>query len=133
MEDDKYKEIFRNFDPELSSDLQFMTKLQHNIDSVEIVMQHSYDVRRRNRCALFVALLVGFVTGVIMTSLCPMIIDGFKILDISIPVISAEFSSYMPKMLTYFIAAILTGITAYNVYEITSEGLKIRDFNTKSV
>ena len=39
-EDDKFKSLFSNFEPELSSDFRFMNKLQRNLNSVELVKQH---------------------------------------------------------------------------------------------
>ena len=44
MEDDKLKSLFSNFEPELSSDFLFMNKLQRNLNSVELIKQHTVEV-----------------------------------------------------------------------------------------
>lgn len=36
MEDDKLKDLFSNYEPDLSSSFQFMTKLKKNMEAVEI-------------------------------------------------------------------------------------------------
>ena len=49
MEDDKFKSLFSNFDPELSSDTQFMGRLERNLNSVEIIKQHIAESKSQNK------------------------------------------------------------------------------------
>lgn len=41
MEDDKLKSLFNDFNPELSSDVMFMHRLQKSLNAAEIVKRHS--------------------------------------------------------------------------------------------
>ncbi len=78
MEDDKLKDIFRDFDPDLSSSLQFISKLQRNMEAVEIVRQYNAALRRRNKLAVAIAGLCGFAVGVTLTLLYPFIVDWIR-------------------------------------------------------
>ncbi len=69
MKEDKIKEIFDDFQPELTSSLQFMNKLQKNMEAVEIVKRHNATVRKRNLIAVVVAAASGLLMGVILTLL----------------------------------------------------------------
>ena len=41
QQDDNIKKLFEDFNPELSSRLDFMARLERNLDAVEIVKQHN--------------------------------------------------------------------------------------------
>ena len=44
MEEDKLKDLFVNYNPELPSDFSFMTRLKHNLDQVELVKRHNSEI-----------------------------------------------------------------------------------------
>lgn len=71
MEDDKLKSLFAEFQPELSSDRQFMSCLERNMESVEIVKRRMAETRARNRRAVTVAAVVGFVVGFLFSLTLP--------------------------------------------------------------
>lgn len=71
MEDDKLKSLFAEFQPELSSDRQFMNRLERNMESVEIVKRRVEEMRARNRRAVTVAAVVGFVVGFLFSLTLP--------------------------------------------------------------
>lgn len=71
MEDDKLKSLFADFQPELSSDRQFMSCLERNMESVEIVKRRMAEMRARNRRAIAVAAVVGFVVGFLFSLALP--------------------------------------------------------------
>ena len=64
MEEDKLKSLFAEFQPELSSDSLFMNRLERNMESVEIVKRRVEEMRARNRRAIAVAAIVGFIVVV---------------------------------------------------------------------
>lgn len=70
-DDDKMKMLFRDFDPELSGDSAFMRKLEQSLDSVEIVKRHSEEMESRNKQAVAIAAVVGFVAGFLCSLLLP--------------------------------------------------------------
>lgn len=71
MEEDKLKSLFAEFRPELSSDRQFMSCLERNMESVEIVKRRMAEMRARNRRAIAVAAVVGFVVGSLFSLALP--------------------------------------------------------------
>lgn len=71
MEEDKLKSLFAEFRPELSSDRQFMNRLTRNMESVEIVKRRMAEMRARNRRAIAVAAVVGFVVGFVFSLVLP--------------------------------------------------------------
>lgn len=71
MEDDKLKSLFADFQPELSSDSLFMNRLERNMESVEIVKRRMEEMRARNRRAVAVAAIVGFVVGFLFSLTLP--------------------------------------------------------------
>lgn len=71
MEEDKLKSLFAEFRPELSSDRQFMSCLERNMESVEIVKRRMAEMRARNRRAIAVAAVVGFVVGFVFSLALP--------------------------------------------------------------
>lgn len=71
MEDDKLKALFADFQPELSSDSLFMNRLERNMESVEIVKRRMEEMRTRNRRAVAVAAIVGFVVGFLFSLTLP--------------------------------------------------------------
>lgn len=71
MEDDKLRSLFADFQPELSSNRQFMSCLMQNMESVEIVKRRMAEMRARNRRAIAVAAVVGFVVGFLFSLALP--------------------------------------------------------------
>lgn len=71
MEEDKLKSLFAEFRPELSSDRRFMDRLTRNMESVEIVKRRMAETRARNRRAVTVAAVVGFVVGFLFSLTLP--------------------------------------------------------------
>lgn len=71
MEDDKLKSLFAEFQPELSSDSLFMNRLERNMESVEIVKRRVEEMRARNRRAIAVAAIVGFIVGFLFSLSLP--------------------------------------------------------------
>ncbi len=71
MEEDKLKSLFAEFRPDLSSDRRFMDRLTRNMESVEIVKRRMAETRARNRRAVTVAAIVGFVVGFLFSLTLP--------------------------------------------------------------
>ena len=118
MEDDKIKDLFSNFQPELSSSFQFMTKLQKNMETVEILKQHNAALKKRNKLAVAIAAVSGFVMGVIMTLLFPLIGDWVSTFNISIPRLQVSAITIDYSFVAWIVMAGVSIITALNAYEI---------------
>lgn len=122
MEDEKIKDIFKEFDPELSSSFQFITKLQKNMEAMEIVRQYNETQKRRNKWAVAIAGICGFAMGVIMTLLLPFITDW---------VASISFALSLPPTLNFtyivwLLIATVSVLTTVSVYEIALKSITLR-------
>lgn len=122
MEDEKIKDIFKEFDPELSSSFQFITKLQKNMEAMEIVRQYNETQKRRNKWAVAIAGICGFAMGVIMTLLLPFITDW---------VASISFALSLPPTLNFtyivwLLIATVSVLTTVSVYEVALKSITLR-------
>lgn len=127
MEEDKLKSLFAEFRPELSSDRQFMNRLTRNMESVEIVKRRMAEMRARNRRAIAVAAVVGFVVGFLFSLALPYLSGLVADWQLTLPE-----ESVMSVAADYF-AVIAWGVTgataviaAINTYDmITSKPIPI--------
>lgn len=127
MEDDKLRSLFADFQPELSSDRQFMSCLERNMESVEIVKRRMAEMRARNRRAIAVAAVVGFVVGFVFSLALPYLSGLVADWQLTLPE-----ESVMSVAADYF-AVIAWGVTgataviaAINTYDmITSKPIPI--------
>lgn len=109
MEEDSIKKLFDGFNPELTSDTMFMSRLQRNMEAVELVKRNSAAVRRRNKTAVVVAALAGFVTGVLLTLLLPHICSWFSTIDLYLPGFNMQPLT-LDTQLLYWLAAAMGGV-----------------------
>jgi hypothetical protein len=118
MEDDKLRNLFNDFQPELSSSSQFMTKLQKNMEMVEILKQHDIALKKRNKLAVVIATVSGFVMGVILTLLFPLIGDWVSTISVSLPHLYISHLTIDYSFVAWIVIAGVCIITALNAYEI---------------
>ncbi len=118
MDDDKLKDFFGSFDPELSSDIRFMSKLQRNMEAVELVKQRSLATRKRNKVAVAVAALSGVVMGVLITLLFPLVEDWTSSINFTIPYLGMGPLTVDLRLIGWMLVSVVSGVTAYNSYEI---------------
>ncbi len=118
MEDDKIKELFNDFEPELSSSFQFMTKLKRNMEAVEIVKQHNAALKKRNKLAVAIAGVCGFAVGVILTLLFPLLGSWVPTFSISLPHFQIQNITIEYSYLYWVVMAAVSALTAINAYEI---------------
>ena len=129
MEEDKLKSLFAEFRPELSSDRQFMNRLTRNMESVEIVKRRMAEMRARNRRAIAVAAVVGFVVGFVFSLALPYLSGLVADWQLTLPE-----ESVMSVAADYF-AVIAWGVTgataviaAINTYDMmTSRPIPIEE------
>ncbi len=120
MEDDKLKSLFSNFEPELSSDSLFMNNLQHNLNSVEIVKQHTAEIRSRSKKAIAIAALVGFIVGFLFSLLLPYLIDAVSNWQLTLP--SESILNAFAKKFTIIAWLVIGGTSVFislNTYEVS--------------
>ncbi len=118
MEDDKLRNLFNDFQPELSSSSQFMTKLQKNMEMVEILKQHDIALKKRNKLAVVIAAVSGFVMGVILTLLFQLIANWISTVSVSLPHLHISNLTIDYRVVAWIVMAGACIITALNAYEI---------------
>lgn len=128
MEDDKLKSLFSDFEPALSSDAQFVSRLRQNMNSVELIRRHTAEVRSRNKKAVAIAAVMGFVIGFLFSLLLPYLSDAVSDWQLTLP-----DESIMNTVATnfYLIAWMVIGCTsvlaALNTYEVSVSLLKRKE------
>lgn len=128
MEDDKLKFLFMNFEPELSSDSQFMNKLQQNLNSVEIIKQHSAEIRARSKKAVVIAAFVGFIVGFLFSLSLPYLSEAVSNWQLTLP--SESVMNTLANNFTTIAWLVIGGtsvLAALNSYEISLSLLKPKE------
>ncbi|MDE6301106.1 MAG: hypothetical protein K2M19_05275 [Muribaculaceae bacterium] len=128
MEDDKFNFLFSNFEPELSSDTQFMNKLQQNLNSVEIIKQHTAEVRARSKKAVAIAALVGFIVGFLFSLLLPYLSEAVSNWQLTLPsesVMNTLANNF--ATIAWLIIGGTSALAALNSYEISLSLLKPKE------
>lgn len=85
MEDDKIRSLFSNYEPDISSDFQFMNKLQKNLNSVEIIRRHTAEISSRRKKAVAIAAVVGFIVGFLFSLSFPYLNDAVSNWQLTLP------------------------------------------------
>ena len=118
MEDENIKQLFSAFNPSIGSSDQFMTRLLRNMEIVEMVKQNNLALKRRNRLAVLIAALCGFVVGVLLTLLFPLVGDWVSSFSISLPHLTIASLTIDYRFVGWIVMAGVSCITALNAYEV---------------
>ena len=130
MEDDKLKSLFSNFEPELSSDFLFMNKLQRNLNSVELIKQHTVEVRSRSRKAVAIAAIVGFIVGFLFSLSLPYLSEAVSNWQLTLP--SESVMNVFANNFTIIAWLVIGGTSVFaalNSYELSLSLLKPKEKN----
>lgn len=125
MEDDKLKSMLTNFEPELSSDFKFMSKLERSLNSVEILKQHAAEVRSRNKKAVVLAAVLGFIVGMLFSLSLPYLSSAVAEWQLSLPgdsMLNALADNF--RIISWIAIGGTSVLTALNTYEVSLSLLK---------
>ncbi len=120
MDNDKYKDLFDDFRPELTPDFSFIGRLEEKLDSVEFIREQQRNVARSNRRALAVAAAVGFAVGIVFMLIMPFISDMAANMQTR-----AEGNEVLELLLDNYqiimglVICVTSAFTALNAYEIS--------------
>lgn len=120
MDDDKIRDIFSSFEPPLSGDVQFMKRLEDNMRSVELIREHNARLREVNRMAVAIAVLVGFVCGILFSFALPSI--GEAMMNLRHTVDTGSFLSFIANNylpIVWMMIACVSGFIAFNTFELS--------------
>lgn len=107
-EEEQIKQLFRDFQPELSSDALFMHRLQQKMEAVELVKRQNELLQRQGKLALAATALVGVVLGVVATLTFPAVSQWFHTLNLRLPYTNfALTKSDIPLWGCYALVAVL--------------------------
>ena len=125
MEDEKIKSLFSNFEPELPSDFGFMSELQRKLDAVEAIKQHAEELKARNRKAVAIAALVGFVVGFLFSLSLPYLSDWVARWQMSLSESSLLYSlTGNFNVVIWTVIGATSVFAAVNSYEVSMALLK---------
>lgn len=126
MEEQELVDLFEKFNPELSSDANFMARLNSNLYAVECVKQKAAALQRKNKIALVVASVIGFVFGVIGTLCYPILMKCLSNLFAAGSVISQFVTDY-GNILVWTLISAITLLISYTAYDLTLLTSTVRD------
>ena len=120
MEEDKLKDLFKSYDPELSSSRVFLERLERNLNVVELIHRDNASVLKRNRIAVAIASVAGFITGVVFSLLLPYIevfvnyllsslLSAFRLPDVL----------YGNQVVSWLLVGAISVLVGLNTYTIT--------------
>ncbi|MCM1291965.1 MAG: hypothetical protein NC111_03980 [Bacteroides sp.] len=118
MDDDKIKDLFSGFQPPLTSSQQFLDGLQNKLELVEMLEQQIHVLRLHNKLAVAIAAVCGFIAGVVMTLLFPVIEKWISGVAHDISLRGIDFPEVDYGVVGWVIVAGVCIFTAVNAYEI---------------
>ena len=118
MEEDRLKAILQDFSPVMAPDDTFMSRLEEKLRSVELVKQQLEQQRRRNRLAIVLAALTGFVCGIVSALCYPRLLAA--ITDaVTAGTAAARFITTYGSEVALSILCMAAAMVTYTVYDIT--------------
>lgn len=127
MEEDKLKDLFVNYNPELPSDFSFMTRLKHNLDQVELVKRHNSEIASKRKKAVAIAACVGFIVGLLFSLTLPYIGNMMTSLQSSLPsgsTLKMIADNYLT--VTLLIMGASTALLSLNAYDLSLSLLSLK-------
>lgn len=120
MEEDKLKDIFSAYEPKLSSSLVFMERLERNLNAVELIHKENAEVMKRNRIAVAIASVAGFIAGIIFTLQLPYIKGIVASIMETFPAFGSLDSTGSYSLgIAYLIIGAVSVFVAINTYSIS--------------
>ena len=119
MEEDKLRDLFEGYDPNMDSGRIFIERLEHNLDSVELIHEQNAKAVRRNKIAVFVASIAGFLTGLLFSSLLPYLEAFMSGLELKIKINTdiIEIADYY-HVLTWIIIGGISVMVSLSTYDL---------------
>ena len=119
MEEDKLRDLFEGYDPDMDSGRIFIERLEHNLDSVELIHEQNARAVRRNKIAVFVASIAGLLTGLLFSSLLPYLEAFMSGLELKIKINTGiiEIADYY-HVLTWIIIGGISVMVSLSTYDL---------------
>lgn len=127
MDDDRIRNSFNDFEPELSPDHAFIDRLQQNLNAVEAVRRQTEELNKRNKAAVAIAALVGFIAGILFSSALPYLSQA--IADLRLSSFQCGILDHIAAYrltISWIITGAVSVVTAMNAYEISLSVMRHR-------
>ncbi|WP_303642116.1 hypothetical protein, partial [uncultured Duncaniella sp.] len=108
----------------------FMNKLQRNLNSVELIKQHTAEVRSRSRKAVAIAAIVGFIVGFLFSLSLPYLTDAISNWQLTLP--SESVMNVFANNFTIIAWLVIGGTSVFaalNSYEVSLSLLRPKEAN----
>lgn len=119
MEEDMLKDMFAAYRPTLSSDREFMRRLELRMQTIESVNARYNAFRRRQVVAVCVAAVAGFVSGVLFMLFLPALEGWFAALMRGVGPLPFGYEYLDPTLPIWICAAAVSSLAAYGSYGLT--------------
>ena len=120
MEEERIKDIFREYDPELSSGIAFIERLERNLNAVEMIHRENTAAMKRNKLAVGISAFVGFISGILFTLFIPSLTDLINSGLETISRITGQYAfSDHPQAIAWILIGAFSVFIAVNTYDIT--------------
>lgn len=127
MDDDKLRELFSNYNPRLTSDNEFMNRLERTLNAVEAIKSQTAQLRSRNRKAVAIAAAVGFIVGFLFSLALPYMIDAVSSWQLTLPKASLLYAaSENFTVVAWLVIGATSVFAAINTYELSLSLMKAR-------
>ena len=118
-ENDSLKDLFDDFNPELSDDKQFMDRLVAGMDAVDLFKMSERRRTERLRIVAVVSALAGFFCGVILTLLFPLIVNFLHPFIINLSNFSPD-TQLLTNSIAWGLVAIASLAATFGTYSLMS-------------
>ena len=125
MEKDDLTTLFADYNPELSSDALFMSRLTHNMQSVELVKKQMELTQHKNRLATAIAAVTGLTTGILGTLCYPYLLIAFRNIATAGNSFAEALSGY-ENLYAWIVLGVIVLAMTYFAYDITIIATRIR-------
>lgn len=115
--DDSLRAMFAEYQPGIATDLDFMTRLQERLDTVEYIRQEMARRNRSRKWAFAAALLTGFISGILFSFAIPYLQGIFA--GIPTAMSSSIDLSLTALMLPWAAAGIIIIALSLSAYSLT--------------
>lgn len=126
MEEDKdLRQLFEEFEPELSSDDIFMQKIESNLKMIEMVRNTQIVDAKKNRIVAIVSFAMGFLSGVILTLCYPWLLTFIQSVVVSLsPTI--ELSRSIIPIFVWILISAVSLCSTFSTYNLIKLNLRQR-------
>lgn len=118
MNNDNLKSLFDDFNPGLTPDDRFMSRLEQNLRSVEVVKEQIATAQKKKRLPIIIAALTGFIAGLLCTLAYPFLHTTLNNLAHAGTEAAARIAEYSP-LIIWTLICLVTGTLTYFAYDLT--------------